>query len=403
MSDTLRKIVNEIEEALEDEFLKEAVKRYTENYYESLQEILKQFPQTKALADEVRKIRETVIDNLEHYVDNAMKAIERMGGHAYLAKDAEEARKIVGDIVGSGKVVVKSKSLVGEEIGLYEYLTSLGNEVWETDLGELLIRIAGQKPMHMIAPSINMRREDAARILRDKLGLDLSEDSSVEEIVGAVREFLRRKYVEAHVGITGANMIASDTGSIILIENEGNIRLSSGFPPIHVVVTGVEKVYPTLIDAFKAAIVAMRYAGYPVSRYINIISGPSATGDIEKIAVRGAHGPKELHVVFVDNGRFEAAKDPILREALYCIRCGACQLACPVFREVAGYWGGRVYSNGIGVAWTYITEGIARAGPLSMVCLFMGRCKQTCPLRIDIPGLVREIRKRYMSSLLKKK
>ncbi len=403
MSDALREIVNEIEKALEDEFLREAVRRYTENYYHSLQEILEQFPETKALADEVRKVREAVIDNLEYYVDNAMKAIEGMGGHAYLAKDAEEARKIIGDIVGSERIIVKSKSLVGEEIGLYEYLTSLGNEVWETDLGELLIRIASQKPMHMIAPSINMRREDAARILREKLGLDVSEDSPVEEIVRVVREFLRRKYVEAHVGITGANMIASDTGSIILIENEGNIRLSSGFPPIHVVVTGVEKVYPTLIDAFKAAIVAMRYAGYPVSRYINVISGPSATGDIEKIAVRGAHGPRELHVVFVDNGRLEAAKDPVLREALYCIRCGACQLACPVFREVAGYWGGRVYSNGIGVAWTYITEGIARAGPLSMACLFMGRCKQTCPLRIDIPGLVREIRKRYMSTLLKRK
>ncbi len=403
MSDALREIVIEIEKALEDEFLREAVRRYTENYYHSLQEILEQFPETKALADEVRKVREDVIDNLEYYVDNAMKAIEGMGGHAYLAKDAEEARKIIGDIVGSERIIVKSKSLVGEEIGLYEYLTSLGNEVWETDLGELLIRIASQKPMHMIAPSINMRREDAARILREKLGLDVSEDSPVEEIVRVVREFLRRKYVEAHVGITGANMIASDTGSIILIENEGNIRLSSGFPPIHVVVTGVEKVYPTLIDAFKAAIVAMRYAGYPVSRYINVISGPSATGDIEKIAVRGAHGPRELHVVFVDNGRLEAAKDPVLREALYCIRCGACQLACPVFREVAGYWGGRVYSNGIGVAWTYITEGIARAGPLSMACLFMGRCKQTCPLRIDIPGLVREIRKRYMSTLLKRK
>jgi L-lactate dehydrogenase complex protein LldG len=399
----LKEVVNEIENALRDEFLREAVRRYTENYYESLQEILKQFPETEELAGEVRRIREVVIDNLEYLVDKAMKSIERMGGHAYLAKDAEEARRIVGDIVGSGKIIVKSKSLVGEEVGLYEYLTRLGNEVWETDLGELLIRIAGQKPMHMIAPSINMRREDAARILREKLGLEVAEDSPVEEIVRAVREFLRRKYVEAHVGITGANMVAADTGSIILIENEGNIRLSSGFPPVHIVVTGVEKVYPTLIDAFKAAVVAMRYAGYTVSRYINVISGPSATGDIEKIAVRGAHGPRELHVVFVDNGRFKAAGDPVLREALYCIRCGACQLACPIFREVAGYWGGRVYSNGIGVAWTYITEGLTQAGPLSTVCLFMGRCKQTCPLGIDIPKLVREVRRRYMSALLGKR
>ncbi len=397
--DALEAVWREIEEALRDRSVKEGVRRYTLNYWRSMRRIREEFPELDALASEVRRVREEVVSNLDRYVEKAMDAVEKAGGHAYLARDASEARRIVGEIVGSGKIVVKSKSLVAEEVGLYEHLVGLGNEVWETDLGELLARLAGQKPMHMIAPSVNMTRERAARIIEELTG-EKVDPQDVEGMVARVRRFLREKFVRADVGLTGANMVAADTGTIILIENEGNIRLASGLPPVHIAVTGIEKVYPSLLDAMKAALVAIRFGGYRMARYVSLVTGPSATGDIEKIPVRGAHGPKELHVVFVDNGRSRAAQDPVLREALLCLRCGACQLACPVFAEVAGYWGGRVYASGIGVAWTYITEGPDAAGPLSMACLLMGRCREACPLKIDIPGMVREIRRRYVSRLV---
>ena len=401
MGDPLEELSREIEKALDDEGIAEAVARYIGNYMRSIEEIERLFPDTRELAREVARVREEVASNLEYYVDRAMKSVESNGGHAYLARDAAEARRLVGEIVGSGKIVVMGKSLTAEEVGLYDYLTGLGNEVWETDLGELLVRLAGQRPMHMIAPALNMTRERAIRILNERLNLGLPEDASIEDVVAAVRRFLRRKFEAADVGVTGANMVASDTGSVILVENEGNIRLASSAPPVHVVIAGVEKVYPTLLDAFKAAIVTMRYGGYKVARYVSVVSGPSATGDIEKVLVKGAHGPRELHVVFLDNGRMAASRDPVMREALKCLRCGACQLACPVYELVSGYWGGRVYAGGIGVAWTYITEGIRAAGPLSTACALMGRCREACPVGIDIPRLVREVRSRYVSSLLR--
>ncbi len=402
MSDPLSVLSREINRALEDGGVAEAVGRYLANYTASIEEIERLFPETRRLAEEVAQVRDEVVANLEYYVDKAMRAVEANGGKAYLARDAAEARRILGDIVGSGKIVVLGKSLTGEEVGVYEHLTRLGNEVWETDLGELLVRLAGQRPMHMIAPALNMTRERAISILNEKLGLGIPQGAGVGEVVSAVRRFLRGKFERAEVGITGANMVASDTGSLILIENEGNIRLASSMPPVHVAVVGVEKVYPTLLDALKAAIVTIRYGGYKIARYVSVVSGPSATGDIEKIVVKGAHGPRELHVLFVDNGRLRAARDPVMREALKCLRCGACQLACPVYELVAGFWGGRVYAGGIGVAWTYITEGIRAAGPLSTACTLMGRCREACPVGIDIPRLVREARSRYASSLLQR-
>jgi len=179
-----------------------------------------------------------VIKNLDHYVEMTMKSVQRTGGKAYLANDAKEAREIVGKIVGTGKRVVLGKSMVAFEIGLRKYLQSLGNEVWETDLGELLLQLTDDNPSHIIGPAIHMTKERVAKVLREKIGADVSESSTHEELVAAARKFLREKFLTADVGITGANAVAADTGSIVLVENEGNIRLSSSVPPVHISVPG---------------------------------------------------------------------------------------------------------------------------------------------------------------------
>jgi L-lactate dehydrogenase complex protein LldG len=218
--------------------------------------------------------------------------------------------------------------------------------------------------------------------------------------VEVVRQLLREKFVEADIGISGANVVAAETGSLIVIENEGNARLSTGFPPVHIAIVGVEKVVETLSEAVKVAEVTWRYATGKTPSYVNIISGPSKTADIEKTVTYGVHGPKEFHVVFLDNGRFEAAENPLFREALYCLRCGACLYECPVFALTAGEFGEK-YFGGIGAIWTAIIsggitgnlKGLASATLVGYTCLTCGRCKVKCPVKIDIPGMIVELRK----------
>jgi L-lactate dehydrogenase complex protein LldG len=233
-----------------------------------------------------------------------------------------------------------------------------------------------------------MSRYDAARLLREKLGIRIEGEPTPEKIVKAIRGFLREKIVKADVGITGANAIAADTGTIVLVENEGNIRLVSGIPPVHIVVTGVDKILPTLQHALAEAIVQAAWAGLYPPTYINVISGPSSTSDIERIRIYGAQGPRELHVVLIDNGRRAASKHPLLREQLKCIRCGRCQWECPVWQQVANVWGGPTYGGPMGVGWTAITVGIREASQLAMLCLGCKRCDEVCPVSVPLSKII---------------
>jgi L-lactate dehydrogenase complex protein LldG len=227
-------------------------------------------------------------------------------------------------------------------------------------------------------------------LFKEKLNIDVKPD--ISELVKTARDFIRKKLSEAEVGISGANVVAADSGSLVIIENEGNIRLSTGLPPIYVAVVGMEKVVPTLRDAIKVAEVTWRYAGYLAPSYINIISGPSKTGDIEKTIVYGAQGPKEMHVIFVDNGRTSMAKHPLFKQALYCLKCGACMFECPIFNLVAGHYGD-IYPGGIGLVWSYFTGGDPkRLAPLLYACAMCFRCKERCPLKIDTPKMIVALR-----------
>ena len=378
-----------------NEKLRTAMDRAIDSYRKNTATALTEFPHTKALAEEVRRIKDDAISRMEELVQRAAEAVERNKGKAYIAKDKDEAIEIISRIVGEPKkVIVKAKSLTGEEIHIRQELQKLGHEVYETDLGEFLVQLRDSRPMHLLSPSIDLPREEAARLVGEFLGKEIPPD--IGETVRAVKEFLRQKYFEADVGMSGANVVSADTGTIFVIENEGNARLSVGLQPVQITLVGFEKVVPSLHDAFKVAEVTWRFANYRIPSYVNMISGPSKTGDIEKVTTYGAHGPRELHVVFLDNGRTKMAEDPVMRQALRCLRCGGCLYECPVFAVAAGHFG-RQYLGGIGIPWdAYVALSEGEASPAAYTCTLCGRCKLRCPMEIDVPRMVRELRARLV-------
>ncbi|MFC2056548.1 LUD domain-containing protein [Chloroflexota bacterium] len=382
----------EIMDAAHDVRIRLALSRAITSYRANINNALKKFPHTIEMAEEVRKIKASAINDMEKLAQEACEAIESNNGKAHIAKTANEALKIIGNLVGKGKLIVKGKSMTGEEIGLREHLEEMGNEVYETDLGEFIIQKLNSRPMHILSPAVHVPKEDVAQLFSKITGEILPSDD-IERLVATARKLLREKYFQADIGMSGANVVAADTGTLFLIENEGNIRLATGAPPVHITLVGMEKLVPTLGDAYKVAEVTWRYANYTVPSYVSLVSGPSKTGDIEKVTTYGAHGPKEFHVIFLDDGRTELAKHPILRQALYCLRCGGCLYECPVFAVTAGYFGDK-YFTGIGAVWAAsISQNIEKAASLAYTCLTCGRCKVRCPMEIDTPEMIVELRR----------
>ncbi len=381
----------EIMDAAHNERIRIALSRAIKSYRANTNNALKKFPHTIKMAEEVREIKEKAIGEMEKLAQQACAAIEENKGKAYIAKTAEEALNIIGGLVGTNKLIVKGKSMTGEEIELREYLEEQGNEVYETDLGEFIIQKLGSRPMHILSPSIHVPKEDVAKLFSKITGEKLPADISV--LVATARKLLREKYFQADIGMSGANIVTADTGTLFLIENEGNIRLATGAPPVHIALVGMEKLVPTLADAWKVAEVTWRYANYTVPGYVSLVSGPSKTGDIEKVTTYGAHGPREFHVIFMNDGRTDLAKHPILRQALYCLRCGGCLYECPVFAITAGHFGDK-YFAGIGAVWAVmISKDVEKAAAIAYNCLTCGRCKTRCPVEIDTPEMIVELRR----------
>jgi len=381
----------EIMDAAHDERIRIALSRAIKTFRGNINNALKKFPHTIEMAEEVRQIKEKAIGDMEKLTEQACEAVEANKGKAYIAKTAEDALNIIGELVGSSKLIVKAKSMTSEEIELREHLEALGNEVYETDLGEFIIQKLGSRPMHILAPAIHVPKEDVAQLFSRITGQELPPD--IETLVATARKLLREKYFQADIGISGANVVAADTGALFLIENEGNIRLATSAPPVHIALVGMEKLVPTFSDACKVTEVIWRYANYTIPQYISVVSGPSATGDIEKVVTYGAHGPREFHVIFMDAGRTDLAKHPILRQALYCLRCGGCLYECPVFAVTAGHFGDK-YFAGIGAVWAaMISQNIEKAASMAYTCLTCGRCKIRCPMKIDVPEMIVELRR----------
>lgn len=383
----------EIMGAAHNDRLRLALTRAIKSFRNNIKGALAKYPHTVDLAGEVLEIKQKAIPDMEKLARQAIEMVESHKGKGYLAKTNQEALDIISGLVGTGKLVVQGKSMTGEEVGVRSYLEKKGNEVYETDLGEFIIQKLESRPMHILSPAIHVPREDVARLFTKVMGQEIATDAEIADMVAAAREYLRDKFFRADFGISGANVVAADTGTLFLIENEGNIRLATSAPPVHIALVGMEKLVPTLADANKVAEVTWRYAGYDIPSYVSLISGPSKTGDIEKVTTYGAHGPRELHVIFLDGGRTKLAENPKLRQALYCLRCGGCLYECPVFAVTAGHFGDK-YFAGIGAVWAaIINEDLEKASSIAYTCLTCGRCRKRCPVSIDVPEMIIELRK----------
>lgn len=371
-----------------------AVNRAILNNAPKVQRILDENPYIRDVAAELRKTKNVVLDNIDSYISRTEESVKRTGGHFHFAKNSEEAMKIVREILGDNTKIVLSKSNVLYEIKLREILEKDGKDIWETDLGEYLVQINHDMPSHLVAPAIHLTKDKIGKLLNRNLDSSINENTSAEEMVSRVRKFLMEKYLGAEVGITGANAIAADTGSVLLIENEGNIRMDTVLPQVHIAITGIDKIVPTLKDAFNEVIVQASYAGYYPPAYINVTSGPSATGDIELQHVSPATGPKEFHLIVLDNGRKEAI-DSDIRDSLLCIRCGRCYFSCPSYKLYGKEFGDSPYTGPTGIMWSAITM---KKYDKSMLCMHSGGCREVCPMDIDIPRVIEKIKFRYMEA-----
>lgn len=393
----LKELYKELERVLENNDIRNALKTSSERIENNPIGVMKKYPYLERYRDEVRKAKEEVLKNIDYYIDKTLQSIRDVKGEAYYARDKEEVFRLVSELVGSPpKLIIKSKSMVTTELRLREFLEENGHKVFETDLGELLLQISGEKPMHTVMPAAHMTRERAINLLM-KMGVKVSPYSSLEEVVRGVREYLREIFFKADIGISGGNSIAADTGAIFLVSNEGNIGNTTNLPPIHIAIVSIEKIMPTMEMAYKQAALQAANAGLYPPTYLTVVAGPSSTADIEQTRVYGVHGPTRMAVILYDGGRSKYIDDPILWEQLLCIKCGRCQGVCPVWRLTGNYWGGSVYGGPMGIGWTAITEDIDYASRLALLCLLCARCSEYCPMRIKLHTIIHSLRARLFS------
>lgn len=374
-------------EALQDERLQRNLERIGVRFKTARDLAFAQLEDPESLRQRGRAIKEKAIANLPLLLETLERKVKEAGGIVHWARTSKEARAIVCQLAREKGVrtVVKGKSMVTEEISLNEALQSEGIEVWETDLGEFIIQLAGEPPSHIIGPAVHKSKEQISELFAQKLGV--AEAQAPEELTKIAREKLREKFLGADMGVTGANAAVAETGSILLLENEGNIRMSVTVPRILVTVMGIEKVIATLDDlAVILALLPRSATGQKLSAYTTIITGPRLPGELD--------GPEEFHLVLLDNGRTGILADPDRRESLFCLRCGSCLNVCPVYRKVGGHAYGWVYSGPIGAVLTpqLIPSRLARDLPFaSTLC---GACAEVCPVKIDLPKLLLVMRQR---------
>ena len=286
-------------------------------------------PNWEELRERGRAIKAHTLDNLDYYLELMERKVVEAGGRVFFARDAEAASRYVVDLARSKgvKVAIKSKSMLSEEMDLNHRLADDGVEPVETDLGEYIIQLADETPYHIVAPAIHKTREEVIDLFQDKLGAPRY--TEIDELAGEARRQLRQKFVAADMGITGANFMVAETGSLVLVTNEGNGRMCTSMPRVHVAITGMEKIVPSMEDLGLFLRLLIRSAtGQRISSYVTMVTGPRGSDEED--------GPEEFHLVIVDNGRSRLLADPALRESLYCLRCGACLNACPVYRKVGG-------------------------------------------------------------------
>lgn len=345
----------------------------------------KQYSNLELARQKAKNTKWKVMENLDTYLEQFEKAFCANGGKVIWAENAEEALQAVLEICRerNTQTVVKAKSMVTEEIHLNHFLAQNGIESVETDLGEYIQQLDGEPPYHIVTPAMHKSKEDVAKLFHEKLGTE--PHLSPSEITMVARRNLRKKYTEAQVGITGANFLLADVGGICVTENEGNGRLSTAFPKVHIAIAGIEKLIPSINDlSIFWPLLATFGTGQQVTVYNSIFTGPRKAAETD--------GPEEMYVILLDNGRTNLMRREV-RESMYCIRCGSCLNACPVYKNIGGHAYGATYSGPIGSVIMPHLEGVPEYKHLSYASSLCGNCTEVCPVKINIHEMLLENRK----------
>lgn len=342
-------------------------------------------PDYQELRTHANAIKKHAIENLDHYLEEFERNVEAHGGKVVYCKDGTEVADFVLALAKErgARLIVKSKSMTTEEVDLNERLEHHGLESVETDLGEYILQLAHERPYHIVAPALHKTRYDVAEIFTRRL--NVPNEIVIEKQTAIARTVLREKFLAADIGISGANFLVADSGAVVIVENEGNARLTTSAPKIHIALAGIEKVIPRAQDVVTfLKLLARSATGQALSVYTSFLSGPRRPGEID--------GPDEFYVVLLDNGRTKLLPDRSKRESLYCIRCGACLNTCPVYRKIGGHSFPWVYSGPIGAIITPQFMGVAHEPGLPFASSLCGACGEVCPVKIDIPKILLELR-----------
>jgi len=372
--------------AIEDVRLQGALDRALSHFREARGSALDAIPAVEEMRDHLKQIRSRTIANLAHHLETFERNAQANGAHVHWARTAEEATQIILDIARAheAKLAAKSKSMMTDEIGLNEALENAGVEAVETDLGEWIIQLSQEAPYHIIAPAVHKTKGQVIELFEHESGEALSA-ADIPALTAVARRLLREKFLAADIGISGGNLAVAETGSVVLVTNEGNGRMVTSLPRVHVAVMGLEKIAPTWDEAAVwLSLLARSATGQPLSIYTTAITGPARPGDED--------GPEEVHVVLVDNGRAKLLNTPY-EEVLQCLRCGACLNVCPVYREAGGHAYGSPYTGPIGAVVSPLLFGLEKYEALPHASSLCGACKDVCPVRIDLPRMLLQLRK----------
>jgi L-lactate dehydrogenase complex protein LldF len=385
MSATFREFRADAALALADPRLQQALEGATANFYEGRIQALAALPDAEALRDHFKAIRSATLAHLADHLETFEGQARAAGAQVHWARGPAEAVHIATDIAARHGVqtAVKSKSMVSEEIHLNRALRAVGITPVETDLGEWIIQLAGDPPSHIIAPAIHKTRQECAELFSREAGRQLSPDN-IPELTAEARRLLREQFLAAGLGISGVNIAVAESGSVVLVTNEGNGRMVTSLPPVHIAIMGIEKLVPTWDDAAVwLSLLARSATGQPLSVYTTMITGPARPGDPD--------GPQEVHIIILDNKRSEMV-GTAYEEALQCIRCGACLNACPVYKEAGGHSYGSPYSGPIGAVISPLLFGMEQYAALPHASSLCGACLEVCPARIDLPRMLLALR-----------
>ena len=376
-----------IDVALRDLTLQKSIQSATARFAEGRRDRVQEptFGEYQELRTAANQIKQHTLDNLDYYLEQVETKVLEHGGQVIWCYDGDSAVKAILRIAREHgvRLAVKSKSMTSEEVGLNEALEKEGVEPVETDLGEFIMQLSGERPYHIVAPALHKTRAQIAKLFSEKLGIAYDEEPT--RLTMAARRVLRDKFQRAEMGISGANFVVAESGAVVLVENEGNIRLTTSMPRVHVALAGIEKIIPRAADlAVFLKLLARSASGQRLTSYTSFLSGSRRGGEIS--------GPEKFYLLLLDNGRSRILADQEKRQTLYCIRCGACSNVCPVYRRIGGHSYPGAYSGPIGAILTPQFQGAGHEPGLPFASSLCGACAEVCPVKIDIPRMLLALR-----------